>query len=132
MSEGEFAESNFSSNVSDLLDASDFLAKEYQVPNMLIGHSLGGAAVLYAAAELSEVKAIVTIAAPAYPAHVRHLLEGSAVQEVGGIRFQNYLNLKPADESVAVEKMQELYEAGELELLSEINLENIKVEPLNN
>lgn len=77
MSEGEFAESNFSSNVSDLLDASDFLAKEYQVPNMLIGHSLGGAAVLYAAAELSEVKAIVTIAAPAYPAHVRHLLEGS-------------------------------------------------------
>lgn len=58
--------------------------------------------------------------------------EVSAVQEVGGIRFQNYLNLKPADESVAVEKMQELYEAGELELLSEINLENIKVEPLNN
>ncbi len=58
--------------------------------------------------------------------------EVSAVQEVGGIRFQNYLNLKPADESVAVEKMQELYEAGELELLSEINLENIKVAPLNN
>jgi hypothetical protein len=58
--------------------------------------------------------------------------EVSAVQEVGGIRFQNYLNLKPADESVSVEKMQELYEAGELELLSEINLENINVEPLRN
>lgn len=56
--------------------------------------------------------------------------EVSAVQEVGGIRFQNYLNLKPADESVSVEKMQELYESGDLELLSEINLENIKVESL--
>ena len=58
--------------------------------------------------------------------------EVSKVDEVGGIRFQNYLNLKPADESVSVEKMQELYESGDLELLSEINLENIKVELLNN
>lgn len=58
--------------------------------------------------------------------------EVSAVNEVGGIRFQNYLNLKPVDETLPVEKMQELYEAGELELLSEINLENVKVESLNN
>lgn len=58
--------------------------------------------------------------------------EVSAVNEVGGIRFQNYLNLKPADETLPVEKMQELYEAGDLLLLSEINLENIKVEPLKN
>ncbi|WP_057937701.1 DUF6503 family protein [Algoriphagus resistens] len=56
--------------------------------------------------------------------------EVSAVQEVGGIRFQNYLNFRPKDESVSVEKMQELYESGDLEVLSEINLENIKVEPL--
>lgn len=56
--------------------------------------------------------------------------EVSTAQEVGGIRFQNYLNLKPSDESVSVEKMQELYESGDLELLSEINLENIAVEPL--
>lgn len=56
--------------------------------------------------------------------------EVSAVQEVGGIRFQNYLNFKPEDESVQVEEMQELYESGDLEVLSEINLENIKVEPL--
>ena len=56
--------------------------------------------------------------------------EVKEVLEVGGIRFQNYLNLKPADESVSVENMQELYESGYLELLSEINLENIRVEPL--
>ncbi|RAI88323.1 bifunctional alpha/beta hydrolase/OsmC family protein [Algoriphagus yeomjeoni] len=97
MSEGEFAESTFSSNVSDLLDASEFLTKEDQAPKMLIGHSLGGAAVLYAAAELGEVKAIVTIAAPAYPAHVRHLLgdslediakNGSAEVNIGGRPFR--------------------------------------------
>jgi hypothetical protein len=58
--------------------------------------------------------------------------EVSGMNEVGGIRFQNYLNLKPADESAHVEKMQELYESGDLELLSEINLENISVESLKN
>src|SRR5690606_3913805 len=56
--------------------------------------------------------------------------EVSAVNVIGGIRFQNYLNLKPADETVPVEKMQELYESGDLELFSEINLENITVETL--
>lgn len=50
------------------------------------------------------------------------------VQEVNGIRFQNYLNLKPEDKNIKVEEIQALYERGELELLSEINLENIKVE----
>ncbi len=57
--------------------------------------------------------------------------EVSDVIEVGGIRFQNYLNLKPEDKDTPVEKMQDLYLSGDLELLSEINLENIKVLPLN-
>lgn len=55
--------------------------------------------------------------------------EVSGVQEVGGIRFQNYLNLKPEDKNTRVEQMQELYEKGKLEKLSEINLENIRVQP---
>ncbi len=58
------------------------------------------------------------------------LREVSEAEEVGGIRFQNYLNLKPADKNTPVEAMQELYKAGQLEQLSEINLENIKVKPL--
>ncbi|WP_339755774.1 bifunctional alpha/beta hydrolase/OsmC family protein [Algoriphagus aquimarinus] len=96
MSEGEFAESSFSGNVSDLLDAADFLTKEYQTPKMLIGHSLGGAAVLYAAAEMKEVKAVVTIGAPAFPGHIRHLFmdsideiekSGSAKVTIGGRPF---------------------------------------------
>ncbi|EAZ80132.1 DUF6503 family protein [Algoriphagus machipongonensis] len=56
--------------------------------------------------------------------------EVSSVKEVGGIRFQNYINLKPEDESVSVEKIQDLYLSGDLEVLSEIILENLKVDVL--
>ncbi len=71
-SEGEFADTNFSSNVEDLLAAAAFLEKEYETPALLVGHSLGGAAVLSAAVSLPEVKAIATIGAPSDPSHVAH------------------------------------------------------------
>lgn len=58
------------------------------------------------------------------------LREVTGVQEVGGIRFQNYLNYKPADKDTPLDRMQELYKSGSLEKLSEINLENIRVEAL--
>lgn len=79
-SEGDFADTTFSSNVQDLVAASQFLEEEYQAPALLIGHSLGGAAVIYAAAQLEAVKAVVTIGAPADPEHVSHLLEGGLEQ----------------------------------------------------
>ncbi|WP_295798580.1 alpha/beta hydrolase [uncultured Microbulbifer sp.] len=69
-SEGDFSETNFSSNVDDLKCAASFLRDEYQPADLLIGHSLGGAAVLAAAADIPEAKAIATIAAPADPEHV--------------------------------------------------------------
>lgn len=69
-SDGEFANTNFSSNVADLLAAADFLRTQYQAPALLIGHSLGGAAVLAAAGDIPEARAVVTIAAPSDPAHV--------------------------------------------------------------
>ena len=72
-SEGEFAETQFSTNISDLLDAANFLKVQYEAPQLLIGHSLGGAAVLMAAPEIDSVKGVVTIAAPAEPAHVKKL-----------------------------------------------------------
>lgn len=71
-SDGDFANTNFSSNVEDLLAAADFLRQHYQAPLMLIGHSLGGAAVLAAAKSVPEAKAIVTVGAPAAPGHVAH------------------------------------------------------------
>ena len=69
-SEGEFANTNFSSNVADLVAAASHLAQAYRPPALLIGHSLGGAAVLAAAVELPGSKAVVTIAAPSDPTHV--------------------------------------------------------------
>lgn len=69
-SDGEFANTNFSSNVADLVAAADFLRGQYQAPALLIGHSLGGAAVLAAAGDIPEARAVVTIAAPSDPAHV--------------------------------------------------------------
>lgn len=71
-SEGEFANTNFSSNVQDLIQAADHLRATLQAPTLLIGHSLGGAAVLAAAEQIAEVKAVATIGAPADPAHVSH------------------------------------------------------------
>ncbi|MCB1028231.1 MAG: alpha/beta fold hydrolase, partial [Microthrixaceae bacterium] len=73
-SEGEFADTNFSTNVADLVAAADYLSEHYEAPGLLIGHSLGGAAVLAAAPELTSVRAVVTIGAPSEPTHVEALL----------------------------------------------------------
>ena len=96
-SEGEFSETNFSSNIDDLISASRFLEEHYSAPSLLIGHSLGGAAVLAAASDLPSVKAVTTIGAPADPDHVEHMLrdqldqiklEGSAEVNIGGRPFR--------------------------------------------
>ncbi|MFQ5356394.1 MAG: alpha/beta hydrolase family protein [Mariprofundaceae bacterium] len=69
-SDGDFSETNFSSNVQDLIDAARFLEREYLAPRILIGHSLGGSAVLVAANHIPSCKAVATIGAPSDPAHV--------------------------------------------------------------
>ncbi|MEV4596166.1 alpha/beta fold hydrolase [Amycolatopsis sp. NPDC049253] len=73
-SEGEFANTDFSSNVGDLIAAANHLREEYEAPQLLVGHSLGGAAVLAARHAVPEVRAVATIAAPADPQHVAKLL----------------------------------------------------------
>jgi uncharacterized protein len=69
-SEGEFANTNFSSNLEDLLAAANHLRTAYRAPSLLIGHSLGGSAVLAAASQIPEVHGVVTIGAPSDPTHV--------------------------------------------------------------
>lgn len=95
-SEGEFAQTTFSSNVSDLEAAARFLEANYEAPSLLVGHSLGGAAVLAAAPKLSSVRAVATIGAPAHPSHVERLIKGSredidsrgeAMVDIGGRPF---------------------------------------------
>lgn len=80
-SDGVFADTTFSGNVEDLLAAAQFLESEYKAPELLIGHSLGGAAVIFAAHQLPSVKSVVTIGAPSSPVHVKHLLK-SSIEEI--------------------------------------------------
>lgn len=80
-SEGEFANTNFTSNVDDLIAAADWLSAEKTAPALLIGHSLGGAAVLAAAGRIASVKAVATLGAPADPAHVAHNFD-CALEEI--------------------------------------------------
>ncbi len=84
-SEGDFSDTNFSSNIADLFCAADYLEANYQAPKLLIGHSLGGAAVLSAASEIESVKAVATIGAPSSAAHVAHLVKSglSQIEEKG-------------------------------------------------
>lgn len=96
-SDGEFVDTNFASNLEDLIAAAEFLAEEHKAPELLIGHSLGGAAVVHAAAKISSSKAVATIGAPYDPEHVAHLLvddldkireEGEATVSIGGRPFR--------------------------------------------
>lgn len=96
-SEGDFANTGFTTNVDDLVAAADFLRDNYEAPKVLIGHSLGAAAVLRAADRVPEAVAVATIGAPSDPGHVEHLFkddlaaiqaEGSAEVEIGGQKLR--------------------------------------------
>jgi uncharacterized OsmC-like protein/alpha-beta hydrolase superfamily lysophospholipase len=89
-SEGEFANTTFSSNIADLIVAADHLRKTRRAPALLIGHSLGGAAVLAAAEAVAEARAVVTIAAPSDPGHVTHLFKDklAAIGDQGEIEVE--------------------------------------------
>lgn len=76
-SKGDFSNTNFSSNLQDLLAAAHYLEQHYAAPTLLIGHSLGGSAALAVAQDLAAVKAVITIGAPATAAHVKHLFADS-------------------------------------------------------
>jgi putative redox protein len=96
MSDGEFSNTNFTSNTDDLRAAADWLRRRHRAPQVLIGHSLGGAAVLAVAGDVPEVRAVATIGAPASPGHLTGLLTdslgeiaatGTAEVELAGRRF---------------------------------------------
>ncbi|MGM0582381.1 MAG: alpha/beta fold hydrolase [Bacteroidota bacterium] len=96
-SEGDFADTNFSSNIEDLINAADYLEKNHQAASMLVGHSLGGAAVLMAASKIDSISAVATIGAPSQPDHVLHLIKdgkeeikknGEAEVNIGGRPFK--------------------------------------------
>ncbi len=95
-SDGDFANSNFAGNIEDLVAAADHLRRAYQAPALLVGHSLGGTAMLAAAHRIPEARAVATIGAPLDPGHVvRHIAvpdrfdaDGTAAVEIGGRPFR--------------------------------------------
>ncbi len=80
-SDGDFADTNFSSNVTDLISAAEFLTKEYKAPSLIVGHSLGGAAAIFAGGQIDSVLAVATIGAPSNPKHVQKQL-GSKLEVI--------------------------------------------------
>lgn len=81
-SDGDFENTDFSSNVGDLVAAAAMLRKEYRAPSVLVGHSLGGTAVLSAAERIPEVTAVVTIGAPSDPGHVAGLFADDTLEVI--------------------------------------------------
>ena len=114
-SEGEFANSTFSSNVADLVLAADHLRKTHKAPAILIGHSLGGAAILAAAGQIAEAKAVVTIAAPSDPAHVTHFFK----DRVEDIRSQGNVEVSLAGRPFNI-KREFLDDIAEHNLMAQI------------
>ncbi len=116
---GEFADSNFSMNISDLISAYNFLENNHQAPQIVIGHSLGGAAVLHSVRDMPSVRAVVTVGAPANPIHVKHLIEdkekdiethGAAKVNIGGRPF-----------TIKKQFLEDLERNNSTEIISSIN-----------
>jgi len=118
-SEGDFADTNFSSNVTDIIAAAQFLEREYEAPKILIGHSLGGAAMFVAARDIPSAKAISTIGAPCDPSHIAHIFSdhaealernGEVEVSIGGRPFRlkkQFLdNVKEAETCAAIHDLK--------------------------
>ncbi|WGS18613.1 MULTISPECIES: bifunctional alpha/beta hydrolase/OsmC family protein [unclassified Bradyrhizobium] len=114
-SEGDFANSTFSSNVADLVRAADHLRETRAAPAILIGHSLGGAAILAAAGQVPEAKAVVTIAAPSDPAHVTHLFK----DKLDDIRAQGEVEVSLAGRPFRI-KREFLDDVAEQNLMAQV------------
>ena len=115
-SEGDFANTNFSSNLDDLRAAINALRQEGLAPEILIGHSLGGAAVLYLANEIEEVKLVASIGAPSEPAHVAHLFSPAQLQQ---IKTDGHAEVSLGGEPFTIKK-QFLDDVNETSLLAKL------------
>jgi len=115
-SEGDFANTTFSSNVADLVRAADHLRETRKAPAILIGHSLGGAAILAAASQIPDAKAVVTIAAPSDPAHVTGLF----ADRVADIRTQGKVEVSLAGRPFPISR-EFLDDIAEHNLMAHVN-----------
>lgn len=119
-SEGDFSDTNFSGNVADLLAAADFLKEHYASPTLLVGHSLGGAAVIFAAAQISTALAVATIAAPSDTKHVLHLLKNNEAEIIA--TGKAVVNLAARDFTIKKQFLDDLKNQKLIELLRQMRL----------
>ncbi len=117
-SEGDFENTNFSGNVSDLIAAAAFLEDQYKAPTLLIGHSLGGAATIYAADAIASVKAVATVGAPSNPAHVEHLFK-SNLQEIEA-NGKAVVNLSGRDFTIKKQFIEDLRTKSMLQTMAQL------------
>jgi putative redox protein len=118
-SEGDFANSTFSSNVADLVRAADHMRETRTAPAILIGHSLGGAAILAAAGQIPEAKAVVTIAAPSDPAHVTQFFK----DRIEDIRKQGEVEVQLAGRPFRIKRefLDDIAEHGLMEHVAKLH-----------
>jgi putative redox protein len=116
-SDGDFANATFTSNVADLVRAANHLRMTRMAPALLIGHSLGGAAILAAAPQIAEAKAVVTIAAPSDPAHVTGLFK----EHIEDIRKHGRVEVSLAGRPFAITR-QFIDDVAEHDLLARVTL----------
>ena len=119
-SEGDFENTNFSSNVNDIIDAAEFLKANYQAPSILIGHSLGGAAIIFAANKIPSITALVTLGAPSNPKHVTHLFQ-SSIEEIKS-KGKALLNIGGRPFSIKKQFLDDINEKNMKQVLAETRI----------
>ncbi|MFT7067124.1 MAG: putative redox protein [Sediminicola sp.] len=119
-SEGDFADTNLSGNVADLLSAAAFLDESYKSPTLIIGHSLGGVAALLASEKIKSIKAIATIGAPSDSAHVKGLLKNNLaeIHETG----KACVNLGGRDFTIKKQFLDDLENRSLLEVVHQLRI----------
>ncbi len=118
-SEGEFGTSNIERNISDIVAAAEYLKKNYEAPKLLVGHSLGGAAIMQAAPQIPSAKALATIGAAFFPFHIRRILKSGEDE----IREKGKAEVMIADKKFTIS--EKFYDD-----LNEVNMKD-KIENLN-
>ncbi|MGC0371968.1 MAG: hypothetical protein DGJ47_000671 [Rickettsiaceae bacterium] len=138
-SQGDFSDTNFSSNVGDLIAAADFMRKEFSAPQILVGHSFGGTAAIVAASQIPEVKAVATIGSPCDSSHVTHNFalhideinsKGEAEVLLGGRKFnikkQFLEDIKSQDMPEKIRNLRKALLVMHSPLDSTVSIENAK------
>jgi putative redox protein len=97
---GDFSDTNFSTNVLDIVAAANFMREQYQAPDLLIGHSLGGTASIKAAINIPEVKAVSCLSSPANPRHIKHLFS----QWLNEIKLNGQVNVELAGREFTIKQ----------------------------